>query len=52
MGDSWLASTTDEGDVAVDERVVYDSHVLYTMNPDPMRLLNAAVGAEAPRLPG
>ena len=42
-GGSWLASTTDEGDAAVDERVVYDSHVLYTMNPDPMRLLNAAV---------
>ncbi len=42
-GESWLASSTHEGDAAVDARVIYDSHVLYTMNPDPMQLLNAAV---------
>ena len=42
-GRSWLAAPTDEGDAVVDERVVYPSHVLYTMNPDPMRLLNAVV---------
>ena len=42
-GSAWLAASTGDGDAAVDERVVYDSHVLYTMNPDPMRLLNAVV---------
>ena len=42
-GGAWLAASTGDGDAAVDERVVYDSHVLYTMNPDPMRLLNAVV---------
>lgn len=42
-GGSWLAASTGDGDAAVDERVVYPSHVLYTMNPDPMRLLDAAV---------
>lgn len=42
-GSAWLAASTSDSDAAVDERVVYDSHVLYTMNPDPMRLLNAVV---------
>lgn len=42
-GVSWLAANTEDGDAAVDERVVYASQVLYTMNPDPLRGLNAVV---------
>jgi Xaa-Pro dipeptidase len=42
-GDSWLAAHTDGGEAAVDERLLYESHVLYTMSPDPMRLLNAVI---------
>lgn len=42
-GNTWLAANTDAGEAAVDERVVYASQVLYTMNPDPMRGLNAVV---------
>lgn len=42
-GQTWLAANTDQGEVAVDERVMYASQVMYTMNPDPMRGLNAVV---------
>ena len=42
-GGSWLAANTEDGAAAVDERVGYTSHVMYTMNPDPMRGLNAVV---------
>jgi len=46
-GQSWLAAHTDEGEALVGERVVYDSHIMYTMNPDPMRLLNEVVAKQA-----
>jgi Xaa-Pro dipeptidase len=42
-GGSWLAANTDEGEAAVDDRIVYASHVMYTMNPDPRRGLNKVV---------
>lgn len=42
-GAAWLAAHTDEGDAVVDDRVTYPPNVLYTMNPDPMVLLNQAV---------
>lgn len=38
-GSSWLVSHTDEGEAAVGDRVTYEFHKLYTMNPDPMRCL-------------
>ncbi|MCH8291156.1 aminopeptidase P family protein [Candidatus Poribacteria bacterium] len=44
-GSSWLAATTDEGQALVDERITYEWEQLYTMNPDPMRCLQAAVEA-------
>ena len=43
-GASWLAAHTDEGECVVDERVTYPPNVLYTMSPDPMGLLNGAIG--------
>lgn len=46
QGSSWLAANTEDGEAAVDERVMYTSHVLYTMNPDPLRGLNAAVATK------
>lgn len=42
-GRAWLAATTDEGDAVVDDRLVYEWHQLYTMNPDPMRCLQRVV---------
>ena len=42
-GGSWVAAHTNEGEAAVDDRVVYDWHIMYTLNPDPMRLLNKEV---------
>ncbi|MDA0746367.1 MAG: Xaa-Pro peptidase family protein [bacterium] len=45
QGDSWLAAHTDEGDAVVGERVLYEWHKLYTLNPDPMRQLNQVVSA-------
>ncbi len=43
-GKTWLLSHTDAGDAAVDERLTYESSTLYTLNPDPMRLLNVLLG--------
>jgi Xaa-Pro dipeptidase len=43
-GALWLAAHTMDGDAAVDDRVSYPPNVLYTMNPDPMALLNEVVG--------
>jgi Xaa-Pro dipeptidase len=42
-GRSWLAAHTDDGVGVVDERIIYPPNVLYTMNPDPMVLLNQMV---------
>lgn len=42
-GSAWLAAHADAGEAAVDERLVYESHKLYTMNPDPMRELHTLV---------
>jgi Xaa-Pro dipeptidase len=42
-GGSWLAAHTDDGEAVVDDWVTYDWHIMYTLNPDPMRLLNKAV---------
>jgi len=47
-GGSWLASHDDGGtDAAVDERLAYEWHMLYTMNPDPMTRLNELVRQRA-----
>ena len=48
-GDSWLAAHTDEGEALTGDRIAYEWHKLGTMNPDPLRQLNAAV---AKRLKG
>ena len=53
-GAAWLVCHTEEGEALVDGRATYESGTLYTMNPDPMRRLAAAVadrlsGARAPR---
>ena len=48
-GASWLAAHTAEGEALVDARVAYEPHLLYTLNPDPMRRLAAVV---AERLAG
>lgn len=42
-GDSYLAAHTDEGEALAGDRITYEWHKLYTMNPDPLRQLNAAV---------
>ena len=42
-GGSWVAAHTEDGEALVDDRVTYDWHIMYTLNPDPMRLLNKAV---------
>src|ERR1041384_1773212 len=42
-GGSWLAAHSNEGVQCVDDFVGYESHTFYTYNPDPMRLLNAAL---------
>ena len=42
-GRSWLAAHTDDGEAVVDDWVTYDWHIMYTLNPDPLRLLNKAV---------
>lgn len=44
-GDSWLAAHTDQGEAVTGDRIAYEWHKLYTMNPDPMRQLNAAVAS-------
>ncbi len=44
-GGSWLAAHTVEGEALVDDRITYEWHVMSTMNPDPLRLLNGAVAA-------
>lgn len=38
-GESWLICQTLEGEALVDSRDMYEPHLLYTSNPDPMRLL-------------
>ncbi len=48
-GGAWLAAHTDEGDALVDDRITYEWHKLGTMNPDPLRLLNAAVAGRLKR---
>ncbi len=42
-GDSWLAAHTEEGDALVDDRITYEFQTFFTLNPDPLRFLNAAV---------
>ncbi|MDP6775563.1 MAG: Xaa-Pro peptidase family protein [Candidatus Latescibacteria bacterium] len=42
-GGSWLASHSDEGEALVDDWIVYEWHKLYTLNPDPLRQLDAVV---------
>lgn len=46
-GQSWLVSHAVEGECLVDHCDTYDHHLLYTMNPDPMRLLAYAVARRA-----
>ena len=48
-GSSLLICHTDEGDALTDERVLYESHVLYTRNSDLVRRICAELRA---RLPG
>jgi Xaa-Pro aminopeptidase len=42
-GDCWLAAHTDEGDSAAGDRLAYPWHMMYTLNPDPLRQLNGVV---------
>jgi Xaa-Pro dipeptidase len=42
-GGCWLAAHTDEGEAVLDDRIAYEWHIMYTLNPDPLRKLNAAV---------
>lgn len=46
-GSSWLVSHTMDGEALVDHRDSYEPSLLYTMNPDPMRLLAYAVARKA-----
>ena len=53
-GRIWLAAHTAEDEALVDDRVTYEPHLLYTLNPDPMRRLARVVaerlaGAPSPR---
>src|SRR5947209_8374949 len=47
-GGSWLATWKAEGEALVEERLSYEYHVLYTMNPDTTARLAALVEARAP----
>jgi len=51
QGGSWLA-TWMEGEALVEDRLMYDFHVLYTMNPDTTARLAALAEAKAPALRG
>jgi Xaa-Pro aminopeptidase len=42
-GGAWLAAHTTEGEAAVTDRVAYEYHRLFTMNPDPLQCLAGAV---------
>ncbi len=44
-GSSWLASHRMDGDAVVSQRFAYDSALASTMNPDPMKRLDAVVSA-------
>ena len=53
-GGSWLAAPTADGEALADDRVTYETNVLSTLNPDPMRRLAQTVaghltGKRAPR---
>jgi Xaa-Pro aminopeptidase len=50
-GRSWLATWTEEGDPLVDARILYDWHVLYTINPDNQARLAQKVREAASGLP-
>jgi len=51
-GETWLAAHTVEGEALVDERIEYEFHKLYTMNPDPVRQLNNAVTDRLKKMKG
>src|ERR1051325_4583654 len=51
-GGSWLATWVEEGDAVVDERLTYDFHVLYTMNPAATARLTPLVESKAGALRG
>ncbi len=42
-GGAWLACHTTEGEALVDGRAIYEPHLLFTSNPDPVRRLGAAM---------
>ncbi|MGH2533397.1 MAG: M24 family metallopeptidase [Thermomicrobiales bacterium] len=44
-GASWLAASTEDGDALIDDRVTYEPHTLFTLNPDLMRRLARVVSA-------
>lgn len=46
-GRSWLVCHTADGEALVDTRATYEPSLLYTMNPDPMRLLAYEVARKA-----
>jgi len=48
---SWLAAFTAEGEAAVDDRLVYEPHLLSTLNPDNHRRLAELIAAPAARTP-
>lgn len=43
QGGSWLAAHTSDDVRCVDDSITYPWHTYFTMNPDPLRLLTAAV---------
>ncbi len=45
-GSSWLAAHRDDGEAVVGDRLSYEWHVMFTMNPDPLRRLNDVVTAQ------
>lgn len=46
-GLSWLVAHTSDGEALVDTRETYEHSTLYTMNPDPLRLLAYEVARKA-----
>lgn len=48
-GGSWLAAHTEEGKALVDDRIIYEWHIMSTMNPDPVRQLDKAVSSKLSR---
>jgi Xaa-Pro aminopeptidase len=51
-GASWLATWAAEGEALVDERLTYDFHVMYTMNPDAIARLTALIAGKVGALRG